>query len=143
MSKIFKTQKWNTNIFNVSSTGPKERETPSPDAEREALMMSFADTTFDKFTTKKFEIDSEDQVKEEVEQLVQKRTKLLWDVAMGAAAEFLNEDDQNVKKDDKKDDENDLEQIEMETKDEKESEMSASVQDRIKKAYEKSKHEFK
>ncbi len=72
-------------ILSIKSSSPPPDEVEAEqDMEREALLKSFNENAFDKFSTKKFEMDDEDQVKCDLENMVEKRTKMLWKIAMKA-----------------------------------------------------------
>lgn len=97
----------------------KDVESQETDKEREVLLQSFKDNTFDKFHKKKFDMDLDDQVKVDLEKMVERRTKLLWKVAI----------DSTLPK-------TEIEMAEIKVEDEE-------TQERIKKAYDKSKQDFK
>jgi hypothetical protein len=52
------------------------------DPERQALNLAFSDNAFDRFTHHNFGPESAEHLKQQLEQQVEKRTKLLWEIAV-------------------------------------------------------------
>jgi len=110
---------------------PRKHSEPKTeyDLERDALKNAFAENTFDKLQNKKFggskyQDDTADEVELEMENMVRSKTQKLWNITL-QAAKREQESDQNA-------DDNDA----IQTEDE-------SVHDKIKKAYDRSKHSYK
>lgn len=108
----------------LSKTSNNQESMDEYELEREALLQSFADNSYMKFASKKFAIEDEDRVEEELEKMREKRTKVLWKVAMSAAKKSNTSEDAIEKSNESSTD--DLDQ---------------DVQDKIKKAYDESKPE--
>ena len=122
------------NVHRLEKSVSKQSNQPpgNYETERKALLRAFAGNNFDRFRTRKF--DTEDSVKEELQQHVENRTKLLWKVAIKAT------DKQSTATTSQEEGDPLLgttsSSLVVETEE-------MSIKDKIKKAYDKSKSEFK
>ena len=87
--------KFNTEIHNTLIVSIFRRHEPKTEyeIEQEALTHAFAGNTFDKLHNKKYgghydQDDQEDRVEMEMGKMVEKRTKMLWDVSLQVCTMF-------------------------------------------------------
>jgi len=122
----------NTQYLKILSNFRRHEPKTEYEIEQEALTHAFAGNTFDKLHNKKYgghydQDDQEDRVEMEMGKMVEKRTKMLWDVSLQAAQ--ATQAAQNP--------DNDSAILQTQQS------QNESVHDKIKAAYDRSKNSFK